>query len=143
MTMFEDELQDIIEGALFDLLAYMTCQEGEITLGASLNSARAVEVFDAWKGARGLTRPEGNPHVADWMERGEGLKAMAAGPLTTPQGEATEALVECRDCGLVHDVGERLTMSVCPDEGCARGLQTSSPVRGGKQKGDRVFPLNG
>lgn len=81
---FQGELQNIIEGALFDFLGFLTTRETEVTLGASHESPPVVAVLEDWREKRGLFRASGEPRVNDWQERGEHLKVLAAGPLTEP-----------------------------------------------------------
>jgi len=60
-----NEQQNIIAGALFDLMGYLTCREKKLRLSASDDAAPAVEALTEWAAKRGFDLDEAR--VTDWQ----------------------------------------------------------------------------
>lgn len=95
-----NEQQNIIAGALFDLMGYLTCREKKLCLSASDDAAPAVEALTEWAEKRGFDLDAAR--VTDWQA------ALAAQPspvvkqnLTTQPAAAQEAVdfYVCDSCG--------------------------------------------
>lgn len=68
-----NEQQNIIAGALFDLMGYLTCREKKLCLSASDDAAPAVEALTEWAEKRGFDLDAAR--VTDWQA---GLAAQPA-----------------------------------------------------------------
>lgn len=57
---------EVISGALFDFMGFLTSDERRIVVGAAYNVAPLLDAFKRWSGLRGLVVD--NAAVKDWSK---------------------------------------------------------------------------